>query len=421
MRRLALLLALLFTPAWATYQVVPGRSTGALPADNTTNYFLLFGGSVFGTVTADQTCPMPAHGAIRYLQVVFISAPGGTASRTVTLVKNGSDTGLTCTATGATATCSNLDTDITVAPDDDVYWKLTAADTPAGSAFRIGFVFKSTVRNESVLCLNSAGAGQVNNPDFISFGGYSQNTAFCATAQSECQLNVPTPGRMRRLYCDVTTAPTSTDSITATVYVNNSASALTCTVTSSSSGACSDTTHDITLAADDNVHLRVNLNGSAAATALRCGVAFRADIEGLFILSGNSGDQDMSTGSNNFNRLLTMDSTPAAAAAGARLFSGQAYDMKAMYVDVTTAPGGLASYVFTLEDNGSDSSMTCTIAASGQSCNYTTSTAVASTALASTKSSPAAAPAATGVTIGYAARANPAWLALIKTMEDQLP
>jgi hypothetical protein len=81
--------------------------------NNVTAYFGQYLGGVdsvnASTVEAEAQSPIPLGGTISKLYIRLNAAAGpGATSYTFTVRKNGADTGVTCTATGAATSCTDL-------------------------------------------------------------------------------------------------------------------------------------------------------------------------------------------------------------------------------------------------------------------------------------------------------------------------
>jgi hypothetical protein len=74
--------------------------------------------------------------------------------------------------------------------------------------------------------------------------------------------------------------------------------------------------------------------------------------------------------------------------------------LEGLYVNLSTAPGGTASYTYTIEHNGSDSAITCTITGVSKSCSYPTSINISAGDSFSLKVSPSGSPASGAMTVG---------------------
>lgn len=87
--------------------------------------------SPFGTVGIVDTVqlPIPA-GTLRNLRARLNTAPGGTETLTVTVNKNGVNTAVTCTLTGAATTCTDVSNTVAFAAGDGLSFQY---DNSAGS------------------------------------------------------------------------------------------------------------------------------------------------------------------------------------------------------------------------------------------------------------------------------------------------
>ena len=96
--------------------------------DNINDSYVAYGSfSISGTESTVQVA-FPFAGTVSNLQVFVATAPGGVASWTLTVDKNGSPTALTCNIVGAATSCTDSSLVTIVAGD-----KLDLDVTPFGS------------------------------------------------------------------------------------------------------------------------------------------------------------------------------------------------------------------------------------------------------------------------------------------------
>jgi hypothetical protein len=171
------------SPGWSVNCVtagaqplLTGESSGlSLTA---TSYLALQAG--MGRATEDFDAVIPTDGTISNLLYRTLSNPGAGKSWTVTLVKNGVDTALTATMTGAPQTAEDVTNVITVVAGDRVHWKIVPANTPAGTGIiKIGAVFTPDVAGESIGTVSLVNLTNTNN------NAYSPPQAFNSASTSE--------------------------------------------------------------------------------------------------------------------------------------------------------------------------------------------------------------------------------------------
>ncbi len=87
---------------------------------------------------------VPFAGVVKNLYVVISVAPGGTATRTFTLRKNGSDQAVTCTVPAGGTTASDTTHSFTVVAGDALTITSTLTETPAACVVTWGFEIDPT-------------------------------------------------------------------------------------------------------------------------------------------------------------------------------------------------------------------------------------------------------------------------------------
>lgn len=90
------------------------------------------------------------YGFIKKLRVTLNIAPGGVASRTFTIYKNGATTGISTTITG-TATSNYVDCDIELIDGDTYALYATASGAPTASAVYYGMVIDATDKSQYMI------------------------------------------------------------------------------------------------------------------------------------------------------------------------------------------------------------------------------------------------------------------------------
>jgi hypothetical protein len=104
---------------------------GGLLTDNSNDSFTAYNMSLIsGTESAVETPLANVGSTLTDLHVRVSTAPGGTASWTLTIDKNGNATALSCTITGAATTCNDSSL-VPVSPGDTITLKVTPFGSPA--------------------------------------------------------------------------------------------------------------------------------------------------------------------------------------------------------------------------------------------------------------------------------------------------
>ncbi|HTY43000.1 MAG TPA: hypothetical protein VMH79_14090, partial [Thermoanaerobaculia bacterium] len=119
----------------------PGPSTGIPLIGGTSGTSNLVNGRFMGMFAGNQSSTerlvqniMPRAGTVEDFYIFIETAPGGTASWTFTLRKNGADTALTCTVSGTNQICSDTTHSVTFAAGDLVSVREASANGPSNTA-----------------------------------------------------------------------------------------------------------------------------------------------------------------------------------------------------------------------------------------------------------------------------------------------
>lgn len=201
----------------------------------------------------------------------------------------------------------------------------------------------------------------------VYFGLNSFNTTNPTTDAAAYQV-IPTGGTLSLLKLRPSGSPVQ--NATATLYLNGSSTALTCTTNSAT--IANDITHSITVAAGDKVSLQIAVAASATTRNYSWSMLFIPTVTGENILLGNT--VATNTAANNFIS-LGMNSGPSATENAVSCLIPESGTVKKLYVVADTDPtAGGSSITFTTSVNSSPGNITGTISAGGTTCNDTTHT-----------------------------------------------
>ncbi len=218
-------------------------------------------------ILADQSvAPMPTSGIFRKLYVALSADPGSAPDAySITLVKNGVPTTLTCTIVANNTTGNNVANDVATVADDLVRVAIAPIDTPTVlSEVAIGMVFVATTSGESLI---------IGGPYDITAGlGTTEYNNLCTSGQAwtatEANAYSLIQGcTIRSLYVKLTIAPGGVATQTISIRLGGGASGLTVTIT----GAAT-TGNDVinTATPTDGQTCGIRIVPSAAALATYC-------------------------------------------------------------------------------------------------------------------------------------------------------
>lgn len=314
-------------------------------------------------------------GTMQNMRVLLTVAPGVGTSYVFTLYKNGSATALTVTISGTATTGSDTTHTVTVAAGDALRWEYTVTGTPATTRPSLSVEYVGDTTNESQI-LGS-------NPDTSLSGGATtqylplSGTGLPTTVEQSSRQLIATSGTIKKMYVNADGAPGAAKTITFTLMVNGSATALTCNMSGAAATTANDTSNTVSVSAGDTVSMRVSYSGAAIGTSfINFGVTFLASTANEFpIIAGTSADP--STSATNYCDLVASDNESFSATENQRQAVGSVWYVKNMYSKVTTAPGAGKSWALKLRQNAADTALTNTISDANTTANATTTITLA--------------------------------------------
>lgn len=203
---------------------------------------------------------------------------------------------------------------------------------------------------------------------YASIAGATTNSS----TEAEVQCLIPGSVTISDFTVWVDTEPVSAE--TWQIDLNkNGTSQFNCTITSASSGTCSGS-GSASFSAGDLASMVFAPSGSPTATKARWTVSVTtADDMTSFLCGSTIGNMLNSTGA--LYALNGQDASPGTAAFDSEFVISTPGTIDALYVDLTVAPGAGKTRTFTVNANGSGSSVTCQIAGTATTCNDTSHSA----------------------------------------------
>lgn len=346
-------------------------------ADSTNRTGVVVGGAGWSSPASNSYLDqvISSAGTLQNLRVLLSVAPGSGKSYTVTLYKNGSSTGITVTISDSATSGSDTTHTVTVAAGDKIRYQYTTSGTPATTQMNCSLEYVGDTADESqIMCCGPSG--------FLSGGATDQyipiNGAVSAAGgsdQTSRQL-IATAGTIKKLYVVADANVAVGKTVTFTLVVNGTPSALTCTMSAGSSTA-NDTTHSVTVAAGDTLSLLVDYSGvSTGISLINVGCTFVASTPGDFPLIGGT-SADPSTSATNYHALNGADSRSFVTTENQRQACASVWYIKNLYTKVSTAPGSGKSWSIKLRKNAADTALTNSIADAATTANAASSITLA--------------------------------------------
>ena len=253
-----------------------GNAVG--PSASVTNYAPLNNGTGFSFWTSNTTVrqiPIAVSGSISGLYANFpVSVVA--SFYTLTLMKNGSGTALTCSVgvgQASSTVCQDTTDSVSVAAGDLLQWQLTPnAAATAETQLQISALFTSAVGQESPL-IGAAATTPASN-------SANQNIGLtdCAWVAQASEVNissmVPAAGTISNLYIWGSTAPGAAKTFVYTLWKNGAATSMTVTLTGAGSGAGITTGNNLSNSVAVNAGDTISLNSAPTGTPSTANVGF---------------------------------------------------------------------------------------------------------------------------------------------------
>lgn len=235
----------------------------SVPSSSVNSFFSLPGNAANVAVEASSSNIVPTNGVLDQLYVYGSSIIGAGKQWTISLVKNGVSSALTCVSGGATtALCNDTTHSVSIAPTDTVSIEASPSGTPTGSMESWSMRFKPTTDGESMLLDNGGSliVGATRNISVTGGGG-------SITTESAIQAPVAEALTIRNFYGNIAVGTGVGQTWTYTVRKNAVSQTTVCTIPASSN-SCNDTTHSSTFVLNDLVNWQYTNSGSPAANVV---------------------------------------------------------------------------------------------------------------------------------------------------------
>jgi hypothetical protein len=389
--------------AWIAQKAAGGGASTSLvlfggsssTASNSVANFIPLGFGALTAASAGTFTVMPVAGNLASMRArVAATAPTGAQTWTITILKNGSDTGLECVIGSGSAGKCNVTASVAVAAGDYFSVRIRPTNTPTNSRIQVSAVFAPTVANDTVLLGHAVSFS--NSATQVQAVGTNY-----AVGASRRRSIVPDGGTVDKLYV-VSNAPgagASGKAYTYTFLNKNVGTTATCQVFETAT-TCNDTTHSFSVTGQSggtpSTTIADDLSVSAAPTSTPTtavtgfGARFVPTTAGRFPVIGsyNTGFSGTST----FYYQLTGGEGVGTSTEINNQSLGISMTAEKMSVKLTSAPGVGKSLTVTLRVNGSDTALSCTVADTNTGCDVSGSVSVADDDLVGFSSTPSGTP-----------------------------
>lgn len=328
---------------------------GDSPSTSATQYNFIHASALssWNNTQTNRDTVVPHDLTLDRLRVEVTTAPGVGRSWTFALMKNGAATGLTCTISGANTSAEDLSNTVSYAAGDTI----SIRSVPSGTPSSTGNLWWSVRQEADNLFAVIGGAAQNASNTATNYNNLMSASSW-VTTDLAVQGVVPCPGVFSNLTVQLSAAPSSTNTRSFEIWVNNSSTGVVVSFTGTDT-FMQDTVNTVSVSAGDTVSLRSTISGTPTAANVAWSCSFNPDTDGQsFLVYGDSAgpntsdvnwEQPMGRGANQWvgagqeiNRQIMLDTTT----------------MKAMYVALQFAPGsGGDSFTFNARIDEADTSV----------------------------------------------------------------
>lgn len=382
-------------PVWASEQVIVGGTPNTLTPGGTSTYRQNFYGSIvsnYDTGSSKRHFVAPSAGVLSDLLVNLTAGPGGTYH--FTIYNNNSPTSLTVDIADTATQGSDTINTASVSAGDVVGMVVTKTGTMTASYATWSMIFTPTTTDYTWVVGNSRGV-DIADGNFLPLigGGTPHQTEVNKT------VVIPGSGTIRNLYVWLKDAPGTDNSRVFTVRKDGVDQTLTCTIADAAT-TCNDTTHSFTVSAGDLLSLQVVDSGTPIATFSAEGVVFVPDTTGDFIIPMSAANPPEAASTSYAPPCGGPSGTFPTTESNVNLLAN-AFTLKAIYVNLESAPGAGKSLVFTIRDDAGNTALTTTLSDAETNDGATGSVAVADFSLLDTMVEPSGTPTVGATDISY--------------------
>lgn len=310
------------------------------------------------TTESDRRQVMPLDGTFKNFYVRVNTAPSSGRSYVFTLVKNGSDTAITCTIADTATACEDITHTFTVVAGDTISLKATPSGTPTNPAgIHIGYQIETSGDISPVMGGSFTTSMATGSTEYLALGGQ-------ATPSGTLNLRdapLPTAGVFSKLRVRTSTAPTSGKSYAFTLLKNGVDTAVTCTISDTATD-CNDASNSVTFAADDLIALKSVPSGTPSAGLVTFGLEWNPTTAGETIQLFASGANMNTAGAARYSSIGATSNTWNSVETSQSGIVAGAYTAKKFHAALNSSAGSGKSYNIRVRLNAANSALTLTIA-----------------------------------------------------------
>jgi hypothetical protein len=247
---IAIIFLLLTLPAGgATYAFIGATNGNAVNG----RYYNVDDFDPGGTSEAVHRIYVTSDTTLTTLYVWASADPGGAASWTITVYKDGVATAQSATIAAGTTSAIDSD-DVSVSADSGIDVKITSSGTPAAARIGWSITYTSTVQY-----FGAYSSSLTTSARYLNLKGSNSSTS--NTTRFVCPFALT----LRRLHCDLSVAPGAGATRTFTIQKAGVATALLRTFGEADSGIKADDANSVVCAAGDDIRMACSATGTPAA------------------------------------------------------------------------------------------------------------------------------------------------------------
>lgn len=290
----------------------------------------------------------PAGITVTGLAIYLLTAPGGAASRTFTVFKNGSATALAVTVTGAATSQVDTTTMVAFAKGDLMSLRATDSGSPASTG-NVAWYSMASGEGQTMALLTPTTSGNATHP--VNGSG---------AVGTILGIPMAAPGSFSNAVFSVSSAPGVGNSYTYTLFKNGVSTSLACVI-SGTNVTVTDSTHHVSFAAGDYLYWKFTAVGGTGVLG-KLSAVFTPSVNGTSVISSSIQSNRMpSTSATQYNGVT--DTSTWTGVENTRNMRFPACTAQALYVKYSVDPAGTASWTNFLRKNTANTSLTTVVSA----------------------------------------------------------
>lgn len=327
----------------------------AVKADNNTSD----GEHAAQSTENDAVMIAPCAGTITNLYITIDAAPTAGKSWTFTVRKNGADTGIVVTIADAATTGSSAN-NFTVVAGDLISVSQVSSGTPSNTVAKTSLDFQGTPTGVFGIYggINPQAADNYNPLGRYVTTDYGTST----DGRQWSRTRIPHDVTVTAIYAKVTTDPggVASRTLTLSTVVSSTVTGTACTVTIDSGQTADNTTGlSVALSQADEVLVRQSIVSAPAASIIHYTIVCEATDDSssfLFATEGLAGRTD------GYRPLINTVLAIGSGAAGDDVIAGPTgFILENLQINYSSNVSALDTRVVTLQKNGSNTALTCTL------------------------------------------------------------